>query len=430
MNISMKIPMALLIAALPVTVHAEAEVARTDSVDQSRQISETNLRSAQDQIAPQRASQHLDKDVYGPNDKQIGTIEDLVLDGEKNRIAYAVLSFGGVMGVGDKYFAIPWSSIEHRADHKDRVYLNISAAELKKAPGFDKNKWPDTASVSYRQNIDTYYGVDDNTRSNWYTRNNVQRLDVDPKNTATKDGAIGDAKNGRQSNKNQNNTDAAESRQAGKDMHRNADKARVDKSNVDKTNVDKDRHQSASADRQAYGDKSSVKSQAGPRDDGLIWSRRVSAVLGTNVRNSQSQNIGEIKDLILDPRTGEVHYAILSFGGVFGMGDKLFAVPMDRLQTSAVDREFALDVSKETLEKAKGFEDKNWPDWSDATFKDNVEEVFKDQPRNSRSMNQDRVDRPKDNHMQKRDADRTPDKSSKPVNKPVNQTNDMDDDGM
>lgn len=379
-SMSMKIPMALLIAALPLTVHAQTDAAaqqkgHTNTAVQKGQHSESNMRMAQDQIAMQRVSQQMNRDVYGPDDKKIGVIQDLVLDAENNRIAYAVLSFGGVMGVGDKYFAIPWSSIEHKPNQKDRVYLNTSEDQLKQAPGFDKNNWPDTASATYRHSIDSYYGVDDNTRSNWYTRHNVQRLDTT-----------------------RPHTNVTEPRGADTDLNLNPHK---DVNNDKRPTTDPKVRSTASSDRER------VKSQAGPRDDGLIWSRRASAVVGTDVRNSKGQDIGEINDLVVDPRTGDVHYAILSFGGVMGMGDKLFAIPMDRIQTSSSEREFVIDVSKETLKNAKGFEDNQWPDWNDSQYKDNVEKVFKDQPRygntvTKHSMDDSRRDKPA---VQTKDAD-------------------------
>ena len=56
---------------------------------------------------------------------------------------------------------------------------------------------------------------------------------------------------------------------------------------------------------------------------------RVSEVLGLNVQNAAGEDIGEINDIVLDPKSGRVRYAALSFGGLLGLGDKLFAIPWD-----------------------------------------------------------------------------------------------------
>ena len=55
---------------------------------------------------------------------------------------------------------------------------------------------------------------------------------------------------------------------------------------------------------------------------------RLSQLIGKDVRNAQGEDLGDIKDVILDINNGRVHYVILSFGGVLGLGDKLFAYPM------------------------------------------------------------------------------------------------------
>ena len=87
----------------------------------------------------------------------LGTIEDLMIDIDSGRIAYAVLSFGGFLGLGDKLFAIPWSALKVEAAEK-RFVLNISKDLLEQAPGFDKNNWPDMSDPAWGAQIYTYYG--------------------------------------------------------------------------------------------------------------------------------------------------------------------------------------------------------------------------------------------------------------------------------
>ncbi len=72
--------------------------------------------------------------VVNTNYQDLGTIEDLVLDAGAGRIAYAVLSFGGFLGMGDKYFAIPWNAFQFHLAEK-RIVLNIDKKLLEKASG-------------------------------------------------------------------------------------------------------------------------------------------------------------------------------------------------------------------------------------------------------------------------------------------------------
>lgn len=93
-------------------------------------------------------------DVTG---EEIGKIEEIMLDTNHGTIAYAVLSFGGFMGFGDKYFAIPWDTLElNKEEHN--FLLNVPKEQLENAPGFDKNNWPGTPDKQYVADIFAYYG--------------------------------------------------------------------------------------------------------------------------------------------------------------------------------------------------------------------------------------------------------------------------------
>jgi hypothetical protein len=89
---------------------------------------------------------------------------------------------------------------------------------------------------------------------------------------------------------------------------------------------------------------------------------------GTTVRNRAGQNLGTIKSIMLDVAHGRIAYAVLSFGGFLGLGDKLFAVPWSALELDTDGEEFILDVPKERLQAAQGFDKQEWPDFADPTF--------------------------------------------------------------
>lgn len=91
---------------------------------------------------------------------------------------------------------------------------------------------------------------------------------------------------------------------------------------------------------------------------------RASKIIGTNVKNSKGDSLGKIKELVLDPESGQVVYAVVSFGGLMGVGDKLFAMPWKSLHWTRDKKHYVLDVDKTTLKKAPGFDKKHWPDSS------------------------------------------------------------------
>ena len=104
-----------------------------------------------------KASELLSRKVTNNANEHLGKIEDIVIDADSGRILYAVLSFGGFLGVGDKLFAIPWEALKLNEDRKCFI-LGIEKERLQNAPGFDKDNWPDMANPRWSENIYNYYG--------------------------------------------------------------------------------------------------------------------------------------------------------------------------------------------------------------------------------------------------------------------------------
>src|SRR5437868_1536080 len=105
-----------------------------------------------------KASTILGMKVQDTEGKRVGDIKDLVIDPADGSIGYAVLDFGGFLGIGDKYFAVPWEALQWTRDRK-AIVLDVSKKDLKQAPGFDKNHWPDLGSEEQALVIYEYYGM-------------------------------------------------------------------------------------------------------------------------------------------------------------------------------------------------------------------------------------------------------------------------------
>ena len=99
-------------------------------------------------------------------------------------------------------------------------------------------------------------------------------------------------------------------------------------------------------------------------------------LLGNDVYNKDGQDLGDIKEFMIDMASGKVAYAVLSFGGLLGMGDKLFAVPWAALTLDTVNKRFTLNVPKEVLKDAPGFDQHRWPSMSDRTWASGVHEFY------------------------------------------------------
>lgn len=95
-------------------------------------------------------------DVYNLANEKLGTISDIMLDVPRGRIAYAVMSRGGILGMGDKLFAIPWSALTLDTQRKCFV-LDIDEERMKNAEGFDKDNWPRMADAAWATRTHEYY---------------------------------------------------------------------------------------------------------------------------------------------------------------------------------------------------------------------------------------------------------------------------------
>ena len=100
----------------------------------------------------------IGNDVYNHKDEDLGDIKEIMLDVATGKIAYAVLSFGGFLTLGEKLFAVPWSALTLDTEEK-RFVLNVDKERLENAPGFDKDNWPNMADASWAKEIHSYYGT-------------------------------------------------------------------------------------------------------------------------------------------------------------------------------------------------------------------------------------------------------------------------------
>lgn len=252
----------------------------------------------QETTAPVRASKLIGMDIYNHQDKHLGAIKDVVLSQDGQTVGYAVVSYGGFLGMGDRLFAIPYRSLEYSSVKDSRIYLGIDEVAIKNAPGFNSNHWPDQAdSAAYFKQIDQYYD----------------------KNTAGQPAAV-----------------------------------RMEGGAPAGTPV--------------------------PVTEGLTWNRRLSSLVGANVQSPTGESLGQVKDVIIDWKTGKVQYDVLSFGGVLRIGDKLFAVPPSALKSKTDAKELVLPIDQQRLKNAPGFDKDNWPNFTDVTWQKANDQFYSPQP--------------------------------------------------
>jgi sporulation protein YlmC with PRC-barrel domain len=103
-----------------------------------------------------RATKVIGTTVNDSSGQKIGQVEDIVLDKLSNNIMFAVLSFGGVLGIGEKYHAVPWSSLDY-AEDADAYVVNMSKAQLQAAPCDSLEALTKNDGLLYRDRAFDYY---------------------------------------------------------------------------------------------------------------------------------------------------------------------------------------------------------------------------------------------------------------------------------
>ncbi len=252
----------------------------------------------------------LKKDkVINSKGDEMGSVEDFIIDTAAGRVIYAILSLGGHLGVGDKLFAIPWDTMDLNTD-KHAFVLDVDKDRLKNAPSFNKNSWSDINSQGWASNVYNYYG-----QTPYWTA---------PSSASGESPGYG-GYTGVSASSISTSSAAAPSGTAGPEV---------------------------------YSSSPSASAQAAPAMNLL----KASDLKGDKVKNKANEDLGKIEEIMIQLDSGRIGYAVLSFGGFLGMGNKLFAVPWHAMSFDSGKREYILNMPKSELKNAPGFDKNNWPD--------------------------------------------------------------------
>lgn len=122
---------------------------------------------------------------------------------------------------------------------------------------------------------------------------------------------------------------------------------------------------------------------------------RVSHMMGQNIQNAEGKAVGEINDIVLDAGTGRIRYVAVTYGGLLGVGNKMFAVPYEAFECKANPDDHTknivvLDVTQKQLEGATGFDEDHWPDFADNKFTMELDKRYRiDRTRRNRNHDRD-----------------------------------------
>ncbi len=96
--------------------------------------------------------------VYNQAGERLGTVHNFMVDKRSGKAAYAVMSFGGFLGIGESYHPLPWQTLTYDTG-KGGYVVNLSREQLEGAPRYTASDTPDWTDASYGRRVSDYYGV-------------------------------------------------------------------------------------------------------------------------------------------------------------------------------------------------------------------------------------------------------------------------------
>ena len=230
---------------------------------------------------------------------------------------------------GAKDLAIPLDALKPSAD-RDALVLNVSEEQIRNAQGFDKDNWPDRPRRSLLQAAPAgQYGY---YQPGTHEREVVRETDY---------GEPGQRSHEGQQWQNQNSE--------------------------------------ATGFSPMYGAPASAQFVDWPAERDQQWANRVSKIVGTHARDTQNDRIGSIEDLAIDMRDGRIVFAALDPAGKLDVGDRLVAVPWNRLQIEPQQREIVVNANVQALRLA-AFDESRWNDLGDPSWARSVFQAYGEQP--------------------------------------------------
>ena len=95
--------------------------------------------------------------VYNRQNERLGSIYHLMVDKRSGQVEYAVMSFGGFLGMGDSYHPLPWKALTYEPNIGGYV-VDLDKSRLEDAPSYERGERPDWADPAYGRRLDDFYG--------------------------------------------------------------------------------------------------------------------------------------------------------------------------------------------------------------------------------------------------------------------------------
>jgi sporulation protein YlmC with PRC-barrel domain/osmotically-inducible protein OsmY len=381
----------------------------------------------------ERASDLIGMEVQSQQGEKLGDIKDVMVDLQSGRIPFAVLSSGGILGVGDRLLAIPPTALDSQGD---ALVLSVDQNQLKNAPTFGRNEWPQTMDRQWSANVYQFYGqqpywqtsgtitepsgveIHETQGPVYYEPSGASSSGASVTTTTTATAPVYYEKQhvtryGKTFVGDNNTLDdinrGSGTRGGAEDLQDFDEKANAWKDTVSEYHAaHRGVYQSHGT---AYGpgyEAGIVEPSAASRGE---WQgsqatttrhyttsqpstqttrsstfrggalNRASDLIGLNVKDSQGQTIGEIKDVVIDVDSGHVAFIAFEGSGSLDVEDQWIAVPPSAFRSmGGTDKEVTLNIGADRLRNAPTFEEGSWEQATGEEFVSRVYRHYGQQP--------------------------------------------------
>ncbi len=388
---------------------AQYPMGQYDQYDETKnqdehKTSQEQMQRQQDQQGQQtlmvkRTSKLIGQEAKGADGEALGTIHDLVLTSDFERVSYIALSSGGVWGIGDTLHAIPWSALKHTAD--DSCVLNLTKSQLEGKEGFNQDRWPSEPDSQWASLSGTEMHEDGSPRQDDAPRDqetltdhqaavasqNVQRRRVtkltgmDVQNYEGED--IGNI---------EEFVVAVEGTSPAMQQGRRGQRERSGGQQLVAQVQQKLQQQLPQADISVSisEDTATLRGSVQQDDQKQQAEQIAKSIQGIenienqiNVRGgqqmAQQQEYGRSDAAAGSMQGGHLVYTVISLGGFWGFGEEYALVPSNAVNLQSQRNYARLDADQETLE-AIAFNPGEWPNLSSRSYAQQVYSRFDEQP--------------------------------------------------
>lgn len=360
--------------------------------------------------------------VLAKDGARLGKIDDLIVDSGDGRVLYAVLSHGGVLGIGDKLIAVPWRAFTWDHANKDLI-LDTTKDRLNAAPTFEPNQWNLLGERTWTEKMNNYFNVRRASTSDMWSASGPYQDMVRDGQPVTLHGTVKSMDHSAPLHGGAGGTiTVAENDGTIRTVHLGPTHYVESQKNSVKVGDEVD----ITGVRINYQNQGVIvaKTVKGPqgecrfRDDqgNPLWTGKgdrmtdmndrdregkpdmdkpardtnrasasgqlikASTIKGEAIRNAQNDKVGKVDDLVFDATSGRSAFVVISFGGFLGINDTLVPLPWDMFQVGTDGKLFAGNITKDQLKNAPRFQKNDWAELKDPAFGPRVYQHYGRQP--------------------------------------------------